>query len=142
MNWGHGIAIFFTCFVAFMIFMVVKSFQQNIDLVTENYYEQELKFQQQIDKISNNKQLETPVAIKYKSNKVLISFPPLPIIEGNIHIFRPSDSKFDLEKAVDLDENFHQAVEVDKLPAGFYRVKINWQADGKEYYTEETLNFR
>ncbi|WP_143960793.1 FixH family protein [Litoribacter populi] len=142
MNWGHGIAIFFTCFVAFMIFMVVKSFQQNIDLVTDNYYEQELKFQQQIDKINNDKGLETPVAVKFKSNTVNITFPALPGIEGNIHIFRPSDSMFDLEKTIELDENFHQSIPVDNLPAGFYRVKINWQAQGMEYYTEETLNFR
>ncbi|MBS9523293.1 FixH family protein [Litoribacter alkaliphilus] len=141
MNWGHGIAIFFSCFVAFMIMLVVRAHQENIDLVTDNYYEQELKFQQQIDKINNAKQLESPVAVKFKNKTVSITFPPLPGIEGDIQIFRPSDSMFDLEKPVEVNADYQQVIPVDQLPAGFYRVKINWQSQGVEYYTEEALNF-
>jgi nitrogen fixation protein FixH len=142
MHWGHGIAIFFTCFVAFMIFMVVKSFQQNIDLVTENYYEQELKFQQQIDKINNNKGLEEAVAVKFSDGAITITFPKMNNIQGDIHVFRPSDAQFDLERKIDLDLHSSQIIPVASLPAGFYRVKINWSAEGKEFYTEETINIR
>jgi hypothetical protein len=53
MNWGYKIAITFILFGALIIFMVVKSFQQNIDLVTDDYYQEELKYQQQIDKLEN-----------------------------------------------------------------------------------------
>ena len=142
MHWGHGIAIFFTCFVAFMIFMVVKSFQQNIDLVTENYYEQELKFQQQIDKIHNTKKLDEQVTVRLEDEGLLITFPDLESIKGHIQVFRPSDAQFDLERTIDLDGHNRQSISTASLPAGFYRIKIDWNAEGKEFYTEETINLR
>jgi len=142
MHWGHGIAIFFTCFVAFMIFMVVKSFQQNIDLVTENYYEQELKFQQQIDKITNAKALDAPVAVKFENDGLTITFPELDDIQGEIQVFRPSDAQFDLIRKIDLDGHSRQSISTASIPAGFYRVKINWSSGDKEFYSEETVNVR
>lgn len=144
MNWGHGIAIFFCCFVAFMLFMVVKSFQENIDLVTENYYEQELQYQHQIEKIQNTKQLEETVKITTQAGKgIQLSFPRLAApIQGQVQVFRPSDARFDLLEELTPDSNNQQLIATSALPPGFYRIKINWQAAGQDYYTEETLNLR
>ena len=49
-NWGTGIVIFITQFVVSMSAMVFKASQQNVDLVTEDYYEKELAFQGLKDK--------------------------------------------------------------------------------------------
>lgn len=144
MNWGHGIAIFFACFVAFMLFMVVKSFQQNIDLVTENYYEQELQYEQQIEKIRNTQQLVETVKISTEAGKgIQLSFPQLKApIQGQVQIFRPSDARFDLLAELAPDSDNQQLIATHSLPPGFYRIKINWQSSGQDYYTEETLNLR
>lgn len=143
MNWGHGIAIFFTCFVGFMLFLVVKSFQQNIDLVTENYYEQELQYQHQIEKIMNTQQLEETVKITTEKEGIQLSFPRLSAaIEGQVQIFRPSDARFDLLEDLLPDSQNQQLIATGSLPPGFYRIKINWQSAGKDYYTEETLHLR
>lgn len=144
MNWGHGIAIFFSCFVAFMLFMVVKSFQQNIDLVTENYYEQELQYQHQIEKIRNTQKLEESVKITSEQGKgIQLSFPRLEApIQGQVQVFRPSDARFDLLEELAPDRNNQQLIATTSLPPGFYRIKISWQAAGQDNYTEETLNLR
>ncbi len=49
MNWGVGIAIVYILFVLGMLTLVFKSRSQKIDLVTENYYQQELAYQEEID---------------------------------------------------------------------------------------------
>ena len=143
MNWGHGIAIFFACFVAFMLFLVVKSHQQNIDLVTENYYEQELKYQQQIDKVQNTKDLKEGVKVSHSKGSIAIHFPKMAeSISGNVQIFRPSDARFDMESTLSPDVEGRQQIATTELPAGYYRIKINWKAGAKEYYTEEAIHLR
>ncbi|WP_017730939.1 FixH family protein [Nafulsella turpanensis] len=143
MNWGHGIAIFFACFVGFILLLVVKSFQQNIDLVTENYYQQELEYQHQIEKIKNAEALEIGVRISNKEGQLGLHFPPIgKPVSGEVQIFRPSDARFDTLSTIKPDEDNSHYISTKELPAGFYRIKINWQAGGTEYYTEEALHLR
>lgn len=143
MNWGHGISIFIACFVSFMLFLVVKSHQQNIDLVTEDYYAQELQYQQQMKKIQNEKGLEKGVKVTATSGRLALSFPILAeAINGEVQIYRPSDARFDLLSSLDLDEQNKQQIATADLPPGFYRIKINWKAGSNEYYTEEAIHLR
>ena len=53
-NWGTGIAITLVLFIGLMSFMVFKSTQQRFDLVSENYYEEELNYQEVIDQKRNS----------------------------------------------------------------------------------------
>ncbi|KEO75262.1 FixH family protein [Anditalea andensis] len=141
MNWGHGIAIFFVCFVTFMLVLVVKAFQENIDLVTENYYQEELDYQTRIDKIKNNQLLIVPVEVTSEQGGINIQFPELGSpITGKIQVFRPSDAQFDLIRDVDPDIYYRQHISTSALPGGFYKIKISWEAEGMEYYTEESVN--
>lgn len=140
MNWGHGIAIFFVCFVTFMLVLVVRAFQENIDLVTEHYYQEELDYQTRIEKIKNYQLLNVPVGIKSEKGGISIQFPPFEsAIQGKIQVFRPSDAKFDLIKEVDTDIFYRQHISTANLPGGYYKIKIAWQADGKDFYTEEAI---
>ena len=45
MNWGNRIILVFVCFIAFILSMVTRAFQQDFDLVAEDYYAQELNYQ-------------------------------------------------------------------------------------------------
>lgn len=139
-HWGHGITIFFSCFVAFMIFLAVKSHQQNIDLVTEDYYAQEIKYGQRMDEIKNANALEEPVVIKQEGEALFIHFPELAEkIEGQVHLFRPSDKRFDQEAELALDAANQHKISLEGLPRGYYRVKVSWKAGEETYYTEETI---
>ena len=53
LNWGHYIVIGFIGFVILILFMVFRSYQHNNDLVSEDYYAEEIAFQDVIDKKSN-----------------------------------------------------------------------------------------
>ena len=60
-NWGTGIVLAFIAFISFIMYFVIsmntdKSLDH--DLVNEDYYKQELEFQNDIDKEKNAKTLD------------------------------------------------------------------------------------
>ncbi|WP_338039248.1 FixH family protein [Maribacter litopenaei] len=55
-NWGTGIVLAFIGFIGFILFFVVRMStdnRANHDLVTEDYYRQELAYQKEIDAQNN-----------------------------------------------------------------------------------------
>ena len=59
MDWGKGIILTLTAFAGIIISMVVICVRQDdIHLVTQNYYEEEIKYQDQIDKMVNASMLD------------------------------------------------------------------------------------
>ena len=52
-NWGHKILGIYFVFITGIAFMVVMSSRQKIDLVTPDYYAEEIKFQEKIDEKNN-----------------------------------------------------------------------------------------
>ena len=48
-NWGYKITVFYLVFIAGIMYLVIQSSRQKMDLVTTDYYAQELKYQDKID---------------------------------------------------------------------------------------------
>ena len=139
-NWGHGIAIFFSCFVAFMVFLAVKSHQQTIDLVAEDYYAQEVQYGQRMEEIKNAQALEQVVTVKQHQQQLVITFPRLgDDISGQLQLFRPSDKRFDQQAALALNGKGEHTLSLEAMPRGYYRLKIDWKAGNTPYYTEEAV---
>ena len=53
MNFGNYITIAFIAFGAFIVTLVVKTFAFKPELVSETYYEDELNYQDRINRIKN-----------------------------------------------------------------------------------------
>ena len=134
MNWGHGLTISFVLFAAFMAWLVVGSFQQKIDLVTDEYYEAELKYQDRMDEIQNNTP-ETSISVQQEDSRIQLIFPEVPE-ESGIHLYRPSDSRHDRHFSV--EEGAQKAtIELAGLVKGYYILKMTWTVDGKRFYQEK-----
>jgi len=139
-HWGYGIGLFFTAFVVFILTAVFTSTKENIHLVTENYYAEELAYQERIDEINNTSQLKGEVGIKMQEKKVELSFPVTNTdLEGEIHFFRPSDAALDKKFDLALNEEGKQLISTEKMTSGYYRVKITWQMEGKDFYKESPV---
>ncbi|MEQ9230499.1 MAG: FixH family protein [Cyclobacteriaceae bacterium] len=138
MNWGHKITLAFILFAAFILYMVVKAFQQDIDLVAPDYYAQEIAFQGKMQQQANLQDLGERVELTIRSNEIEIEFPS-EITTGEIHFYHPSRSIFDKKMEIKLDESNKQLIERSELVLGSYRVKLTWTADGKEYFQQETI---
>ena len=136
MNWGHGLTLSFVGFAAFIIFIAVKSFDQNIDLVTEDYYREELAYQQRMDQINVTKDQGMEVAIVIGEQLLEFTFPKSPET-GEAYLYRPSDSQFD--RHIKLSRNKVLTYDRSNLQKGYYILKISWQAEGQTYYQEKGI---
>ena len=138
-HWGHKAAIFYLSFVFFMLFLVAKAVNQNFDLVTNDYYSDDLAYQEKIDRANNSKALDIPLNIKYSGaeKNVLLSFPEsVEKIEGEIHFYKPDKSNLDIKMPINLSNDFIQKIDFSDKINGLWRVKITWNADGVAYFDE------
>ena len=143
MNWGHRIAIGFATFVLITIGVTIYLMNQKVDIVTDNYYEKELKYQEQLDKVARTRALKESVEITNTGKELIIKFPNLPDKNQSkdlISLYRPSDDSKDVKIPILTDTSRTQVVSVDRLVKGYWKVKINWTSGGSEYYYESVFN--
>jgi len=78
LNWGVGIVITIACFIGFIMFFVIKMStdkKYDHDLVTEEYYKQELAYQDQIDAQQNSARLVKNIQVEVNAEGIQIMFP-------------------------------------------------------------------
>lgn len=139
MNWGTGITIFMVIYMAGVTGVVIFSFQQDVNLVTEDYYQQELVYEDQITRIKNADALpEKPsVELVKAADAVRLTFPSSIIPEeGTVLFFRPSDFTKDKNYKLALNDNNTQAFDFTDMATGMWKVKLEWELAGKSYYQE------
>lgn len=140
-NWGYGITIFLIIFVLFTLGLLYKANQQNIDLVTTNYYEEELAFQELKDKKAlAEKHFKKQITFSIENDTLFLKFPDevTEKISGEITFFKPSDAKLDLKFEFENDTNLlHYPLNL--FSNGMYKVRIDWQHNNNEYYNELTI---
>ena len=137
MNWGNRIVLVFICFAAFIGYMVVRAFQEDFDLVAEDYYAQEINYQHKLNKLSNAAEDDIYVRVMQGDDKVSFTFPDE--AKGNIHFYHPSRKLFDRMYTIDLSEDHVQSVSKSELIPGSYRVYISWNSNGQEYYQQTSI---
>lgn len=143
-NWGTGIALFYGTFVVVLLYFVIKSTGQDNSLVSDQYYADDLAYQQHYDKLRNAQSLEQDLEISapVDEGQVLLQFPAnLGSVQGTIHFFCPSDSKQDFSVPVKVDTSYLQSVPHTSLKKGMWRIKVDWEAGGTAYFREEVLHF-
>lgn len=143
LNWGSGIAIFYSLFVVVMIMMVVKSAQNKAHMVQDNYYEKDLNYEEFRQKRQNGVAFQKVLNINYNQSekKIHISFPEqLAEAKGELKLFRPSNQYLDKNYPIQLDSNGKMSIKVeDNMVRGKWRVMLDWHFAGMEYYNEETI---
>lgn len=144
MSWGWKIVFVYSAFVVMTLSMVIYFMGHKVDLVAEDYYKQEIEYQQQIDKMSNSKSLKEPIGFEfsYTQRTVKLNFPSGDLqngLKGNIHFYRPSDSSLDRQIEVKPDENGEQLISVSSLNKGLWKVRISWTAAGTAYFDEKVI---
>lgn len=141
-SWGTGIVIGIIAFVVISVSMTVIFMTQDVSLVSDNYYEKSLSYQDEIDKQSRTNSLDEQVKINYNGEIINILFPVEYLnknISGEIYFYRPSDSKLDFKMSLDLNEEGNQMILVKDFEKGFWRVKLNWTMNGNGYYNERAI---
>jgi hypothetical protein len=143
MSWGHKITGVIIVFVGMIMFMVVKAMRQDdIHLVSKDYYKKEIEYQNEINKLKNVQNLKEAFAFQYidKHQTFKIKFPK-DIKQGQVMFFRPANARKDFTVPVETGTDGVQLIPIGnrKLDKGFWRVKIDWQDAQKKYYVEKRI---
>jgi len=142
LNWGHYIAIAMISFMLFILYFVYNTFTQpshDHHLVSEDYYKDEINYQQEIDAMANAKKLSAAVTLVNTANGIKVSFPSeinFKEINGTINFQRASDVKLDFNLPIQLNNN-ELLIPTEKLVKGYYNVKIDWSANNTKYLLKE-----
>jgi hypothetical protein len=143
-NWGYRILILYVTFVAGILVLSVKAMKQNEDLVSEKYYENELNYGKQYNKMQNAINLAKDVELHYnKANAdIEISFPEdinKDKISGEITFYRPDDQTLDYKIPVKANDVGKQFIPTCTMKKGQWNVIINWMGNTTPYYHEESV---
>ena len=141
LNWGNGIAIFYTLFVLVMVGAVIKSSQMGVDLVQEEYYDADIAYESFRQKRANAQNLEVSpsVAVHHESQFISIDFEDIwSNVKGTVQLYCPSDQDADMTYQIEL-HNGQMNLPISDLKKGRWKVILNWEGDGVPYYSENNI---
>jgi hypothetical protein len=141
MNWGARIAMLYIGFVGLIVALVWGSMRQSFDLVSGDYYQEELKYQDVIEAGKNQAALSAPVAIQQDAASVSLILPKDladKTISGSAHFYSAVNKEWDKEFALN-GSNVFTFSKAD-LHKTNYQLKLKWKVDGKDYYQENTVS--
>ena len=145
-NWGTAVVIAFVCFAAFILtFVFLATTQKKYDheLVTQNYYEQEIHLQNDIDSQNLANKLQYNLEISSSNKGVLIHFPDQTSfikITGIVSFYRPSDQRLDFEIPISLSSS-KMLIPDEVLAGGRWDVKIRWHYEGQELLFKKQITY-
>ncbi|WP_423817977.1 FixH family protein [Salinimicrobium sp. TIG7-5_MAKvit] len=143
-SWGTSLVLAIFSFIAFIMFFVITMITDKAyshDLVVEEYYKNELTFQEQLDKTKNASLLSENIQLEQTSEGLVISFPQeleSAFIKGNVFLYRPSNKQLDSE--IPLSLSSHQLLVPDsRFIDGRWNIIIDWEYKGEKFYFKEDI---
>jgi len=141
-SWGTGVLVSFGFFLAGILSMVAISMSEDVQLVTERYYDNELRYQDRIQATERANGMATRVSMELQPGVVLIRFPRLGVpddVHGRVTLYRPANHGEDRTLPLVLDTLWTQSIATRVLAHGLWRVQVQWRLHGEEYYAEQPL---
>ncbi|MBM1107359.1 FixH family protein [Aurantibacter crassamenti] len=145
-NWGTSIVIAFVAFISFILFFVFRmstEVKAEHDLVTEDYYKDELGYQKDIDAEQNAKNLSDSMKIVVSKEGLKISFPQNQTatkISGNVFLYRPSNKQLDFDLPISLSDS-NLLIPDERLLDGRWNIKVFWEYEGKSFLHKKNITY-
>ncbi len=138
MNWGKGIIIGMALFMGFIITLVTIMMRQDIDLVREDYYQQELEYNKQYEAESNYLSAQQTIEIEPKADTLFLHFPAdFQTGKANIQLQRPNNKNQDIELTIDTREQVK--IPLKHMEKGQFNCTVSGMYRGKKYQMSQQL---
>lgn len=142
--WPVGIAAFLFVFVSCIAAFITFAVRQQMDLVRPDYYEEEIRYQVQFDRLERTRSLGAAARIAADSVRgtleVLIpAAHASALTAGTIQFYRPSDAGQDRVIPLKPSAEGVQKAQIGDLGPGLWRVRVRWTTGGKEYAMDDTF---
>ncbi len=142
--WPWAIILTFVVFISGTVSLVVMACSQRVELVRPNYYEQELRYQAQVERLNRTQQLAIPARVTYDAARkaLLVSLPPehrQAQLSGSIELYRPSEAGLDRRLELHPDAQGTQTIDAAALAHGLWKVRLAWRVAGQEYFMDQKV---
>ncbi|WP_439880109.1 FixH family protein [Pontibacter sp. MBLB2868] len=141
--WPYAIIVAMVMFMSYIAMFVYKAMNQDVDLVSKDYYEQEIKYQDHINMVGRTKAAgDVAIAFHPEKQDIIIQLPDHfkgQSITGKINLFRPSDEELDQELPLQLGRDLSQLIETKELQQGRWKVRITFTVEQETYFAEQTI---
>lgn len=142
MNWGKAAVLVLALFISFILYMVVQFFGANVDLVEEDYYQQEVNFEQRRTALKNSLAFKDAIEVHQKDRALFVVFPDeldLSKAKGSLHLYNVMAADKDLKVQMSSKYGNQQPMVLSEKIKGAHILKISFSLDNKEYYFEKRL---
>ncbi len=142
LSWGTRIIILYLGFVALIATLVVGSMRQDFDLVSKDYYSEELKYQNIINASKNQSKLSEAISLKQTSQNIQITFPEEfrnSTLKGTIHFYSQVNARWDRIYNIETNAEGCYNIPTKELQETSYLVKLKWNTGNREYYQETPI---
>jgi hypothetical protein len=138
LNWGTGLLITIISGITFFVSFILFSLTHDINLVSKDYFPEEIAYEEKIDKINNADKLIEKITLKKKENQIVINYPKnkLSKISGKILLYYVTSYRHDKEFTLKPNKDGKQYISTGNLKKGRYYVKIDWEAKNTKYFQE------
>lgn len=145
--WPAALFATFAVFISGIATLVTLSVRSDQDLVSDDYYEHEVRYQSQIDRESRTAAFAKELKVSYEPNAANVEV-RLPVEHatkqptGMVKLYRPSDARLDREFPLKVNQAGVQELDAASLQAGLWKLRVTWQIDGEEFYSENAIVIR
>ncbi len=140
MDFGKWIFVAFVFFGLFIATLVTVCVKQDINLVSKNYYQEELAHQRKMNLIHNTQTLEATPEITLADGMINVNFHGFDKLQkGELHLLRPSDERLDHKFPLHSANSAVQQFALPHWQKGLYRVSMQWTMEGKDFYYEKLI---
>jgi nitrogen fixation protein FixH len=142
--WPISIIAFFTVAIIGCGTFIAFCSRHPADLVAADYYEQEIRYQGQMDRLQHAQQPARSATVTYNAatRLISISLPPnhsQAKSSGSIQLYRPSAINLDRRIELTLDAHGVQTIDASSLTPGLWKVRVSWTADQQDFYLDQKI---
>lgn len=136
---GNIILAGFSAMVLFMCYLVFQCQHHPSVMVSKNYYEQEMKYQEVIEAEKNAQALSETIRLEKKEEDLVLRFPQAvnqDLKNAEIVLYNKADDTKDQHIRFDKREDGLYSIPLTKQMRGNYDIKVSLKTSTKSYYQE------
>lgn len=141
-NWGKGLTLFIIAFIVVMLGMVFIAFRQSNEMIEDNYYDREVRYQQTIDAKSRLRPLLGEFMLVDSNDFIWLKLPSSAsdkLKNGELRWIKMDCAAADNTVAITQMET---KMNKSQFRKGEYHVKLSWNNDEKAYFYEGDFTIR
>jgi hypothetical protein len=140
--WPYGIVATFVIFIASTAALIAFICQHSMDLVSPDYYEQEIRYQGRLDELNRSAALGARITFDAATRELRVQLPSTHAAsqpQGRLHLYRPSAAGLDRELKLAPDARGRQTIPAPDLAAGAWKARLHWTVSGQGFFVQEAL---